>query len=85
MSNQLEGAMMDIKTLCMNLLNQANQLRAVIEDINNISSYMEQESSLEEPRFALIRGYCSTIDVQMTALKSQTIIVQSAIDNIAKI
>ena len=77
---------MDLKTAVAILNQQVKQLILVADNINSqvyiASQLVEEENSIPNP-VDQIKSLMASMNIQMTSLNSQSVIVQQAIDNIS--
>lgn len=75
---------MDIKTICENLNNQANQLSNIVSNITSLSYSIQLESNKDAYNIDIIKSYVAAADIQMTAMDSQKFIVQGLLDSLTE-
>ena len=79
---------MDIKTASAILLAQVGQLNNMVTAMNTTAAGIDTIANQENPDADIalrIKALVATIDVQITATTSETVLVQNAADNLASI
>lgn len=79
---------MDIKTASAILLAQVGQLNNMVTAMSTTAAQIDTIANQENPDADIalrIKALVATIDVQITATTSETVLVQNAADNLASI
>jgi len=81
---------MNVLTASAILLEQNNQLSNLIQNTtlicNQINTIANQENSDSIPDInERIKGFCASLYVQITSIKSQTVLVEQALDQISQL